>query len=435
MSLFVFLNLSFCVITFLAFAAIFLRYRYLFVKPSILVLAFFHLSIQWAAAFQASAIELFLPRPYPFFVLAQVFPLLGLVGSFFILHRRAAIVSQRCAGSVMDLDVHPYQIVLLFFAVLGIAGLYLMTVPLSQTGLAAIFIRPEESHQARELSLKLLDNALVRYAFSFLKTVFTPLLVVLATVWLLQNLRRLRVAAALFCTICLGVSFVAVVLPGARLPGALLFFTIIWALLLRYKIKIKPLYFFPAVLLVVGLPVVLTVMREGQDLNLLAFLDYLKGGIFERIFVIPMEVGLWHVHYAQTSGFVGIAAIPKLAVLFGETPLYVPNLIFQKYTLYELESGSAVTSFVFSYYSYFGMVSFVFSLLALWSLDLTLLVFRRFRNNAMLLAALAALHTSSIAFVSTDFTTVLITNGFLLILVVGVLLDRYAPATFTKEKM
>ena len=435
MNLFVFLNLGFCIATFLLFVVIFLRYRYLFVKPSVIVLAFFHLSIQWAAALQAPAIELFLPHPYSFFVLAQVFPLVGLMGSFFFLRRRAESVSDKCAGSVMDLDVHPYQVAVLFAAVLGIAVLYLATVPLSQTGLAAIFTRPEESHQARELSLKLLDSALVRYAFSFLKTVFTPLLVVLAAVWGLQNLRRFRLPGALFCAFCLAVSFLAVVLPGARLPGALLFFTIIWALLLRYKIKIKPLYFFPAVLMVIGLPVVLTVMREGQELNLLAFLDYLKGGIFERIFVIPMEVGLWHVHYAQTEGFVGIAAIPKLAVLFGEAPLYVPNLIFQKYTLYQLESGSAVTSYVFSYYSYFGMVSFVFSMIALWSLDLTLLVFDRFQNNAVLLAAVAALHTSSIAFVSTDFTTVLITNGFLLILVVGVLLDRYAPVTFLKEKL
>ncbi len=435
MNLFVCLNLVFCFVTFLLFVVIFLRYRYLFVKPSFIVLAFFHLSIQWAAALQAPSIERFLPQPYPFFVLAQVFPLLGLAGSFFMWRRRAEIVSDKLAGPVMDLDIHPYHVVLLFAAVVGIAVLYLSVVPLSQTGLAAIFTRPEESHQARELSLKLLDSALVRYGFSFLKTVFAPLLVVSASVWLLQNLRRLKFIGALFCLVCLGVCFLAVVLPGARLPGALLFFTIIWALLLRFKIKIKPLYFIPAVMLVIGLPVILTVMREGRELNVLAFLDYLKGGIFERIFVIPMEVGLWHVHYAQTSGFVGVAAIPKLAVLFGETPIYVPNLIFQKYTMYNLESGSAVTSFVFSYYCYFGMASFVFSMIALWSLDLTLLVFDRFQNNGILLAAVAALHTSSIAFVSTDFTTVLITNGFLLILAVGIILDRYAPATFTKEKL
>jgi len=426
MTFFVFINWFTCGLTLLVLVLIFLRHRYLFIKPSMIVIVFFHLQIQWAATIFSGYIEAFLPNPFPFFFLVQGFPLISLVVSFFLLHNKAHDVFNRVAtGDFESIRVRPIHII--SFLTLGtlIVFFYLLRVPFSSTGLFAIFVDPMGSAEAREQSLKLLNEPALKYAFSFFKTVFAPMLAVLSTVYLMQSFKKLRLVRVLAAGVTLIYIISAVSLPGARKPAALIVFAVFWALFLVKRMKVRPVYVLLTVFLVVLLPVLLTVFREGQELNLLQFADYLSGPVLERIFYIPMEVGLWHVHYAQKFGLIGIAGIPKLAELFAVEPVNVMNLIYTKYTFFDLSSGFANTSYVFSYYSFFGLISLIFSCVLLWLLDLGLLVFDRMKNSGLILAGIAALTSSSISFVAIDYTIGLITNGFLVILIVVVLMERY----------
>lgn len=433
MTTYTFLNWMCCGATTLFFMMIFWRYRFLILKPSVLVLIFFHFQIQWAATLQAATIELYLPRPYPFFFMVQVFPLVGLFFSFFFLHRQMRGIYKKLVNtSLWSLTLKTRNLWLLLGGVVVIVFLYLRVTPLSQTGIYAIVLDPLQATAARESSLKLLDSTLLKYSFALLKSVLAPILSVLAAIYCFQNLKakqwnRSVVGLAVFLFVLLAVS-----LPGARTPAGMVILTVLLALFVIYDMPIRPLYFFISFFLIVGLPIVMTIFREGKDLSPEMFLEYLQGSVFNRIFVVPMETGLWHTHYAQLNGFVGFAGIPKLAEFFSIDPVNLSNIIYLKYSPYNQASGLSNTCFVFSYYACFGMISLVFSWLALWSLDLSLLVLGRLRDKTILLATLVTLGTSCYAFTVTVFTTALITNGFLLILICAVLLDWAAHYPFPR---
>jgi len=341
------------------------------------------------------------------------------------MHKRTEKIYSRISGeTIQSLDVKPRTLIFLFVLIVVIVSIYLSFVPLSSTGIYAILLEPLQSTSARESSLKLLDNAILRYSFSLLKSALAPLLSVLAIVIFIKYIKKRKILRSLLPLVIFLLTLIAVMLPGARLPGGILILTILLAIFILYHMPIRPVYMFLSFLLILGLPVLITIFREGQELNPLVFFDYLKGGILERTFVVPMKTGLWHVHYGQELGFVGAAGVPKLAGLLGVDPINLSNIIYLKYSPYYLYSGFSNTSFVFAYYTCFGIGSLIFSLLGLWALDLAILVFDKIRNNAILLAAIASMATSSIAFASTMYTTVLITNGFLFILIIGFILDR-----------
>jgi hypothetical protein len=189
---------------------------------------------------------------------------------------------------------------------------------------------------------------------------------------------------------------------------------------------IRPVYLVIALLLVLTPPVLLSILREGKIISIPLFFQYMKGGIFYRTFIMPMEVGLYHVYHAQIHGYFGIAAIPKIATLLGIQPINVANLIYRNYLYYSitLPTGLANSSYVLSYYSYFGILSVIGSLFCLWLLDFSIVLFKRIKNDMILVACLSSILPISISFVSIDFTIALVTNGFLLLLFVVWMLDK-----------
>jgi len=427
MTLFVLFNWIFCLSTSLLLAIILIRYRFLLIKPSIIIIAFFHLRIQWAATFQAGYIENYLIHPFYFLILVQIFPLGALIGTFFIFHKQTTMIYSRIANkSLSSFSLEKEIVYIILTIILIISIYYLWHVPLSKTGLYTILVDPSKAAYAREASLKLVENPLVRYSYSFLKNVFAPLLSVLLVVFFFKNIKihlsRSLVAFAVLISI-----FPLVSLTGARSPAAALILTIIWAFYLKSGMPLRPFYLFLAFLLIVTPPVILTILREGQVITPSILLDYfLGGGLFDRIFVLPMKVGLYHVYHAQTKGFFGIAAVPKIAVLLGVQPIIVANFIYLNYLRfsYTLHSGLANTSYVFSYYSYFGILSVIFSVLALWALDFAVLVFKNIKNDWLLLACIASLFPASLAFIATDYTIALFTGGYFLLLFVTWVLDK-----------
>jgi hypothetical protein len=81
---------------------------------------------------------------------------------------------------------------------------------------------------------------------------------------------------------------------------------------------------------------------------------------------------------------------------------------------------------VFTYYSYFGLWVFPLCCLGAWLLDVALVVYRRL-SNEMLLLAVPAIAACVQNLTSTDYTTTLLTHGFVPLLAIASVLDRLVP--------
>ena len=425
MTFFVAVNWFFCLTTSLFLGTVLWRYRFLLVKPSIVVITFFHLIIQWPAAVQAKEIETFLPNPWVFALLAHGFPLIGLVGSLFAGTKSALIIWRRIRqpGAVAP-GARRNIIWVLSTGVVLVSAVYLVYLPLSSTGLYSIITDPQNAAQARENSLKLIGSEFIKYLYSFMANVCAPLLVVLLAMSLWQRLKRKQWVRSVILAIAIAGVLFAVSLTGARSYAASMVLTVLFAWFLKNGFRINLSYVVLGAVAALAFPTILTILREGRELNLANFWLYLTTGILGRVFVIPVRMGLWHVHYAQTVGFIGVAGIPRLASLFGVEPINVANMIALYYVPQAPESTLANSCYVFSYYAYFGLVSLVFSLLGLWLLDLALWVYRRL-SDALLLSCVAAVSVACTGFLSVDYTIVLLTGGLGGILILALILDKW----------
>lgn len=432
MSAFVFTNWFFCIATGTLLVMFIWRHRFLLVKPSIIVIIFFHLCIQWAATIESSSIEIYLPNPWVFALLAQGFPLIGLLISARTGHRAALIVWQR----VLQPDTVPSNIrrrVILFLStIMGIFFLfYLQVVHFSSTGLYAIFADPSGSAMAREESLKLVGSELIRYGYSFMAYAFAPLLSVLLLWQVNANIKHRRWVAVLANLAAIGGVLFIVSLTGARSFAASIILVMAYAWFLKRGFPLNPVYMALGALLILTPPVLLSILREGNIPDITIFFDYLSGGIFERVFRSPMETGLYYTHFAQTSGFIWVAAIPKLAALLDIAPVNAANYLGLLYTGTSIESANMNTSYVFAYYCYFGAGSFIFSLFGLWLLDAVLLIYRKI-SSLMLTACIASMSISGISLVSGEYTVVMLTHGFIVILLTSVFIDRFYQSLFRR---
>lgn len=386
--------------------------RHLIVKPSIVVLGFYHIQIQWAGTLYSEKIYDYLPDPYSFLVVLHGFPIAGIFFSTMIFRRESLSVWTRL--QTRELYVKRKTIAILIFVTTLILILYLKSVPLQSTGIYAIFSNSAETAQTREESLKLLDNLFVKYGYTFLRAVFAPLLAVIAFNQIIINLKLSKSLQIMGYSAIIIFTFLSVMLPGDRVSATNILLVIIMSYLYIKGMPLKPHVIISFIILVLLIPIILSILREGKIVSFSLIFEYMKTGIFSRTFIVPMETGLWHAHYAQTVDFFGISGIPKLASLYGLDPVNVPNLIYTKYTSAPIPSGLANTSFVFSYYSLFGLPSLFISLIGVLLLDLIVIVYRNLPSN-LLLATVACIFVSCMRFVSSDYTTSLLTGGFILI--------------------
>lgn len=419
-----------CITTFVLLAMSLWQDRSVVIKPSIVVIGFYNLTIQWAGTFDAIRIYHFLPKPWMFALLTQVFPLIGLCVSLFIFRKNARLAWGRI---ISPSPVHPRQsnlairILALYF--LLFIPYYLSVIPLQTTGLYAIFTNPSASDVARENSLKLVSNPIVSYGYAFMLSVFGPLLAVLLTNNIISNFRWRKFLKNIPSVIGILLIILAVSLSGARSPTAIIILTIFLAIWLRYGSPINIAYIFGGVLLILAPPTILTILREGRVFAWSDFWIYLGGGTLWRVFYLPMETGLWHVQYAQLHGFFGIQAIPRVAGMLGIRAVNVSNIIALAYTETTLQSTIANTAYPYAYYSYFGPVSFLFSLIGLWLLDLVVLVYKQV-SSRMLLPFVSSIMIASVMFDSTEYTIALITNGFVLIVIVSLIIDKLSKYNY-----
>ncbi len=427
MSLFEVYSWVCCVLTSVLLILLLARFRYLAVKPSVVVLVAFHFMIQWAATVNAAYVEAYLPHPWPFLVLAHGFPLAGLGVTPFLGRRLARETWLRIVGGdTGPAGARTRATVFLLACIALLAVPFLLAVPIGQSGIYAILFNPGMAAQARADSLLLVPDPVVRYTYNFLVAAFAPVAGVLLSWSIAASVRRLRLGRALASVGILVALLALASLTGARFYPAGILLAIVVAWLLRRGLDARILaWAIPAGLAVIAIPVALTVLREGHVLTVDESALSLRTAIQHRLFFVPMQVGLWHAHYAQTSGFIGVAGIPKLASLLNVEPINVANLIARVYGQPATESELANASYVFSYYAYFGLPSILLSLAGLWLLDTALLVYRRL-SATLLVPCVATVTVASLGFVSVDYTIGLVTNGFLPALAVCLLAQQAA---------
>lgn len=420
MTTFVLLDWTLTLVTGGILAFLFVTSRHIFIKPSIIVLSVYFLLAQIPSSVLARHLSTFFPKPWDYLLLIHGFALVGLCVASLTMRAPAREAWGRITTGG-DMTQRNEQRTTLFLAlvIMGATGAYLTQVPITRTGLYAIITHPVISALAREQSLKLITNTFVRYTFSLTISTFAPLL---AGVLALQVMRKIHTISGIEGVLGILVLTALVSLPGARMPPVSLLLTAALVPFLRNGLPVRPL----AILLILGLllsiPAALTVLRQGQALSSGHWYESLTQVVLHRAFVDPMEEGAQYVYFAQVHGAIGITGIPKLATLLGREPINAPNLIGLTYSANALRTVNANAGYLFSYYGYFGLLALPLCLICLWILDLVVLTYRRL-STSVLVPTIAALMLSCVAFALSDYTTVIITHGFLPIVLTALILS------------
>lgn len=417
-------NWSLCALTVGLLLSVLWRDRFLLVKPSVWVVVWFHLVIQWAATVRAGVVETYLPEPWTFAGLVHGFPLLTFGVSAACGRRSARHVFYRTTHERPDdLGALWKQVGATVAFIAVYVALYLNHLGWDRTGLYAVLFDPARAYLAREESLKLVESPLIRYGYSVMSAAAAPLAAGSMAVLLSALARRGRLIEAVLLTPVFAAVLVAVSLTGARSLAASLLLMVLFTYFVRRGFAFRPIQVVGGLVAVLLVPTALTLLREGRIITPEIFWVYFSGSILHRVFVVPMEVVLYYVHHAQTTGFFGVSGVPKLASFLGVEPVNVPNLIGLTYVPGAHPTINAGGGFVFTYYSYFGGWVFPLCCVAVWMLDLAVWVYRRLSANT-LVTCIAAACVSTLTFTAADFTTVLVTHGFLPVLVLSLVLDR-----------
>lgn len=413
------LNYLPCVVASAVFLNLLFARRELLIKPSMQILFYTHIFIQWPFVVRQTWVENVLPYPADAALLIHGFVLVGLAVSLVTWRTYALELFSRVTttGANYIIGAMPYVVALLVLSTVAVA-IYIREVPLSRTGLVVAVVDPDLAGAAREESLKLVESSLVRYGFSLLSSTLAPVTAVFLFGLIAVAIRKRLILQPIAWLVILIALVLVASLTGARMFAVLILFAILVSAVLRRGFRINPLSASIGALVIITPPVVLTLLREGlvTDFGLLP--EYYWNLIRHRVFGSPLEIGVYYMHFEQVFGPIGISGIPRLAEIVGVPAVNVPNQIGLMYVSTPILSVSANAGFLFAFYAYFGIIALPICLAALWSLDLTFVLLARL-DVQLLLPTLAAMAATGLSFVSSDFTVTLLSHGYGLIPIVA----------------
>jgi hypothetical protein len=424
----------------LALARIHREQPHLFLKPSILLLAYTHALFQWPLAIRSFHYFETLTDPWALAVLVHGFALTGLLLSVRLAAKPARMLWHRVGewGTLRDdAELDRWIRVLAVAATAGI-GVYLAYVPLDRTGLWALLFDPAHAPEIREESLKLLKDAVPRYVFSLTTTSVAQLLIALLVVRFIARPRRwletitgLAIAAAMALFVMLAGEKSRVVYLLLVAAAAVLWHA-------RLRIRVRTLALLGGVAFAAVATMILLRMEPDSFAELLRLIPVSIESIATRSLFTPLEVGAWYVQYAQTNGTFGIAGIPRLAGLFGVAPVDVPNVVGLAFAPLHygvnkvgyLATISASVGYLFAWYAYFGAASLIASVALLLALDVCVPLLLRV-TPTLLLPGMAVITFQTLMFAQSDYTVTWVSHGLgftLLLLLVLSHARRFATA-------
>lgn len=524
-------NLIASVVALATFVYMYSDRRYMFVKPSVMILGCYHVLCQWPLVLLSGFLESFLPSPWIFAALIHGFMLIGLATSFVTFNRSARSIWEHLSSPQLSVSASNSAAGAVFGIACVLAAIYLYYVPFKETGLYILIYDPSHAAEARELSLKLLQSWIPKYALNLLSNTIAPLFTVIVTYFILLN-REAPFVTKLIWFALLMLCWTASMLNGAKGIFVFLAFivmgTITWNSRLKFSIGWIVgsicIILLPAAAVTLLLTTVdqkfknlphtseLTTKDAAQtpassmasssqpasdtssqandlptrsspvvnDLCTRRFVAkmistetaqiqqslneaiekahqlgaptlsapsprrQLKGRDFasqtletgKRSFVLPMVVAAWYADYAQRNGAIGIAGIPRAAMLLGIQPIDLANrigLIYAPcyYGHEVIETISATTGFLFAQYGYFEFFALPLALIGLMICDGLLLIVRLLPAT-WIVPTLAMISLDGLKFTQSDYLTIWITHGLainmLLIVVLALWLKREKAA-------
>lgn len=401
-------------------ACLFVRRPQVFVRPSMQVLAFYHLLIQWPVTYLSRFIESWVHDPWHVFVLVHGFVLIGIPLALAGSRRTVSGIWSNLCGDAAGASDHRWAVNALFMAAIGCAAVYLTAVDIRDTGLYVLLTDPVHASEARVESLKALDSLQPKYALNVLSSTIAPLFTAFAVfAWLHRT--TVRRWNGLYPMLLLPVVWTLALLSGAKGIAVFLVMVVVATYLWDRRLRLPPAAAVLAipVMLVPAVAYVVVIANAHYEVGAMALMDRLAEAILKRAFLVPATTGIWHIDYAQTEGVVGIAGQLKLASALGAESMRLPMVIGQHYgpAYYGNEVAphfSANTGFLFTAYACFGLYGLPLALAMLLCCDLPLLLLRLLPRS-WLVPAMGATSVAVLKFIQSDYTTVWLTHGFGLI--------------------
>lgn len=437
MNVYVLLSWGACFLTLFLLIWSFIREKQLFIRPSIFFIIFFHFQVQWISAIKSEYIAEFLYNPWDYFYLVHLFPIAVILLSFLVGKR----IAGRVVRSINSISVVTYQnnkalqilLGILLLGIILIFGWYITIVPFSQTGFYAMIFSLPNQDVIREETFKLLKNPLLTYIYSLMASVLAPIAAILLSFRIEKNMFPVRPFKLIINILGLFFIFVAVCIYGSKAPMIMLLLGIFWALYIKAGMPFSPVRIILIMLLLLLLPSIMSIFINNSSLTPEVFISYYMD-IFDRAFGRIMLPGLWYVDYAQHNGYFGISAIPKIAYLFGVQSVDSSNIIGRQYISNSLESVSAGSSFIFTYYSYFGMYAFIPCIILTLLLDILLWIYLTL-DKGIRIPIIAACSISAINLIQSQFTTVLFSGGIVPIIILGIIWTLFIKSTHHADSL
>jgi hypothetical protein len=405
-------------------AYLFIRRPQVFVRPSMQVLAFYHLLIQWPVVYLSRFIESWVHDEWHVFILVHGFVLIGIPLALSSSRQSVSEIWSRLRGDAAGASDQTWTVIALFLAAIGCAAVYLTAVDIRDTGLYVLLTDPVHASEARVESLKALQSMLPKYALNVLSSTIAPLFTAFAVfAWLhrTNGSRWSNVYPALLLPVVWGLALLSGAKGIAVFLVMVILATYLWDRRLRLPLAAAVLAI--PIMLIPAAAYVVVIANANYEVGAMALMDRLIEAILKRAFLVPATTGIWHIDFAQTEGVVGIAGQLKLASALGVESIRLPMVIGQYYgpAYYGDEVAthfSANTGFLFTAYACFGLFGLPLALAMLLCCDLPL-VLLRLLPRPWLVPALGATSVAVLKFIQSDYTTVWLTHGFGLIVLLA----------------
>jgi hypothetical protein len=411
-----------------------LRWRWLLVKPSIIFIAYYQVSVMWPGIWWLDHIEDLVPRTREYIWALHGTGLAATALAVLSWRRTARGIVRRLRRSPPP-DESTYR--LLAIAILGafvavVTAWYLATLGWRNTGLSAILSGAEGNVEVRESAMKLLGSRLLQYAWALMAYAAAYLLAYWLAFAAVIHARSRRFGAAALASCGFAGLLAIVALPGARGPMAMLVLATLMAFYVRNGFRLSPIRISVILAAALALPALLTLWRNAELLDWGTFAVYYLD-IVDRVAGRSVQDNIWMVGYVQQQGLFGPSGIPLFARLSGTPPLDVFNIVGLHFRPDGLQSISANSSSIAVNYGCFGLAGgFGLTLFVTFAMD-ALLILQSRLPRALLAPCIGICGVISINFAMTTFSTVFLTHGLLPTIVLCYLL-HFAKTTLVTRR-
>jgi len=221
--------------------------------------------VQWGGAFSAKHIYNFLPSPWHFLLVTFLIPLFILLYNFIV---RDLWVKSIWNKIQQPLPLHEKGLTRLLWVFLFITAAiniyFFYKIPFKSTGLYYLFADPSYANIAREASLKLVSDPLLRYGYNIVRNAIAPILaVIIVMLYLEKRKKSSHVSPHSFLSI-IGLFYILFVvsLPGARSGPAGVILCIIVAVYILKGMPLRTRYLIIGILAVLFVPILITLLKE-----------------------------------------------------------------------------------------------------------------------------------------------------------------------------